>query len=53
MESSQGIYQDSEGNFVADIALRHQDGRSLASVRVRTAGHTIRVSPVLSSRRKG
>ena len=40
MESSQGIYQDSEGISFADIALRHQDGRQLASVRVRTAGHT-------------
>ena len=40
MESSQGIYQDSEGISFADIALRHQDGRQLASVRIRTAGHT-------------
>ena len=40
MESSRGIYQDSEGISFADIGLRHQDGRSLASVRVRTAGHT-------------
>ena len=40
MESSQGIYQDSAGISFADIALRHQDGRQLASVRVRTAGHT-------------
>ena len=27
MESSRGIYQDSEGISFADIALRHQDGR--------------------------
>ena len=40
MESSRGIYQDSEGISFADIALRHQDGLPLASVRVRTAGHT-------------
>ena len=40
MESRQGIYQDSEGISFADIVLRHQDGRTMASVRVRTAGHT-------------
>ena len=40
MESSRGIYQDSAGNSFADIALCHHDGRALASVRVRTAGHT-------------
>ena len=40
MRSSQGIYQDSKGISFADITLRHQDGRTLASVRVRTAGHT-------------
>ena len=40
MESSRGIYQDSDGISFADVVLHHQDGRSLGSVRVRTAGHT-------------
>ena len=40
MKSSRGIYQDSEGGSFCDIALRHRDGRLLASIRVRTAGHT-------------
>jgi hypothetical protein len=35
-----GIYQDSNGQSFCDIDLRHRDGRSLATVRVRTAGHT-------------
>ncbi len=40
MESGRGIYQDTEGISFADVALRHRDGRELASIRVRTAGHT-------------
>lgn len=35
-----GIYQNSEGQSLCDVVLRHQDGRSLASIRVRAAGHT-------------
>ena len=34
------IYQNSEGESLCDVVLHHQDGRSLASIRVRTAGHT-------------
>jgi len=40
MESSRGLHQDGEGGTFCDLALRHRDGRSLASIRVRTAGHT-------------
>ena len=64
MESSRGIYQDSEGISFADIALRHQDGLPLASVRVRMGCRwhlfgfgrldiPTQVSLVLSLQRKG
>ncbi len=41
MESKRkGVYQDTEGQSFCDIPLHHRDGRLLASIRVRTAGHT-------------
>ena len=38
--SREGIYQDRDGQSFSDIDLCHRDGRALAHVRVRTAGHT-------------
>jgi len=34
------VYQNSEGESLCDVTLCHQDGRTLASICVRTAGHT-------------
>ena len=37
---SGGIYRDEQGQSFCDVGLRHRDGRLLAAIKVRTAGHT-------------
>lgn len=39
-EESGGIYRDEQGQSFCDVGLRHRDGRRLATIKVRTAGHT-------------